>query len=93
MNGFYTTKDPKTGVRIIGMNNELGDNMNFKLMQNNTDPGNMINWIYQTLLAAEKAGEKVLILGHIPHGCGFANSLWARHYRVLVNRFQNIIIA
>lgn len=79
--------DSKTGLRIIGLNNQLGDNFNLYLISNNTDPGNMLNWLRSTLYAAERHNEMALIIGHIPHGDHFVDSVWASHYRAIVNRF------
>jgi len=91
-NGFYSTVDPKTNVKILGINNEMGDNMNTWLILNSTDPGNMLAWVRDELYEAEKANQKVIVLGHIPHGGHFSESNWARRYEVIANRFRNTIV-
>lgn len=91
VNGFYSALEPKTGFRVIGLNNELGDNMNAWLITNDTDPAGMLAWLRDQLYLAEQNNEPVIILGHIPHGDKYIDSYWSRHYRTLVNRFQNII--
>ena len=83
INGFYSTVDPKTNVKIIGLNNEMGDNMNFWIIPNNTDPGNMLAWVRDELYEAEKANQKVIVLGHIPHGGHFSESNWAADTKCL----------
>jgi sphingomyelin phosphodiesterase len=91
-NGYYSLKDENTGVRIIGLNTQLGDVFNFKIYANSTDPGNMLAWLRKELYSAEQANEKAYIFGHIPAGDHFTDSLWSKHYRVLVNRFRNTIM-
>ncbi|CAG9325212.1 unnamed protein product [Blepharisma stoltei] len=91
INGFYSALEPNTGFRVIGINNILGDNLNIFLVPNNTDPSQMLEWLRNELYQAEKNNEPVIIIGHIPNGDKFLDSDWARHYRVIVNRFQNII--
>lgn len=91
-NGYYSLKDKTTGIRILGLNTQLGDVFNFKIYGNSTDPGQMLGWMRNQLYAAEKSNENVYIFGHIPSGDHFTDSLWAKHYRVLINRFRNIIM-
>jgi len=91
-NGFYSTKNKETGLKIIGINSEMGDNFNTWLILNNTDPGNMLAWLRKELYQAETSNEKVLIIGHIPPGGRFGESDWAMRYQVIINRFQNIIV-
>ncbi|CAG9315260.1 unnamed protein product [Blepharisma stoltei] len=90
-NGYYSALEPTTGFRIIGLNNQLGDNMNGWLIPNNTDPAGMLAWLRTELYQAEANNEPVIILGHIPHGDKYIDSTWSRHFRTLVNRFQNTI--
>jgi len=73
------------------MNNQLADNFNGRLIVNDTDPGGMIAWLRSELILAEQNNEPVIILGHLPHGDKYVDSHWSRHYRTLVNRFQNSI--
>ncbi|CAG9331832.1 unnamed protein product [Blepharisma stoltei] len=90
-NGFYSAFDKKTGFRILGLNNELGDLLNTWLILNNTDSAGMLAWLRKELYSAEQKNEPVIILGHIPNGDSYMDSHWSRHYRVLANRFQNTI--
>ena len=55
------------------------------LLMNNTDPGGQLAWLIQQLLQAERAGDKVHIIGHIPPS-GFTHSFgWS--YHSIVNRY------
>lgn len=50
-----------------------------------------MQWFHDTLLAAERANERVHILAHIPTGGGSCFSFWSREYRRIIDRFHNII--
>lgn len=50
-----------------------------------------LNWLYDVLLAAEKASERVHILLHQPPGGESCYSVWAREYHKLIDRFHHII--
>jgi sphingomyelin phosphodiesterase len=90
-NGYYSMKDRATGLRLLGLNTQFGDVLNFKVWANSTDPANMLTWMRKELYLAEKENEKVFIFGHIPAGDHFTDSIWGRHYSILINRFRNII--
>lgn len=91
-NGYYTTKLNSGPLRLIGLNTQLGDILNFETWSNTTDPGEMLEWLRTELQRAEEYNEKVFIFGHIAAGDHFISSLWSEHYRVLVNRYKNIIM-
>lgn len=50
-----------------------------------------MQWLHNTLLAAEQAGERVHILAHIPTGGGSCYQFWSREYRRVIDRFHMII--
>jgi hypothetical protein len=50
-----------------------------------------LNWLHDTLLAAEAAGEKVHILAHIFPGGNSCFRWWSQNYRRIVERFHRII--
>uniref|UniRef100_A0A1I7XUQ1 Saposin B-type domain-containing protein n=1 Tax=Heterorhabditis bacteriophora TaxID=37862 RepID=A0A1I7XUQ1_HETBA len=81
------------GLRLISINNALGgDALNFFLYINQTDPDGTLTWLIKQLSMAEKEGDVVHILAHIPGGDGEALEGWAINYYKVVNRFQNIIV-
>jgi len=90
-NAYFSQKDNRTGLRILGINTQMCDNLNLWLILNDTDPGNHLEWLRQELYEAEASGELVLIIGHIPMGDHFCSSTWSTIYRAVVNRFRNII--
>ncbi|CAD5234594.1 unnamed protein product [Bursaphelenchus xylophilus] len=87
---FSTLIAPK--LRLISLNSILGDNMNFFLYLNQTDPDGTMTWFASELLQAEKRGEKVQILAHLPAGAGEMFEQWAINYYRLVNRFEDTIV-
>jgi len=55
-------------------------------MHNPKDQDGQLQWLADTLLQAERAGEKVHILGHVPswHLC---LRTWSREFRKIIDRF------
>lgn len=45
-----------------------------------------LDWLVEELYKAEKAGEKVHILAHIPAGVSDLTQTWTREYNKIVNR-------
>lgn len=66
--GYYTipppTENPK--LRIIGMNNIDCDLLNLWKFVSRNAMIDQLQWLHDTLWAAEKNGEKVHILMHLP---------------------------
>jgi sphingomyelin phosphodiesterase len=90
--GFYTVL-VRPGFRIIALNNNDCFTYNFWILHN---PGHLafqLQWFHNALLAAERAGEKVHVLAHIPSGHSACFKIWAREYRRIIDRFWNTIIA
>lgn len=52
----------------------------------NIDPVEELQWLVDTLLAAEAAGEAVHILGHIPPGGGDCDHTWSHIFNQIVFR-------
>ena len=65
--GYYAVQYSER-LRIISLNTQYCDNLNFWLYLNNRDPADMLSWLVGQLSWAEVAGVKVIILGHIPTG-------------------------
>nr|XP_036224039.1 sphingomyelin phosphodiesterase isoform X2 [Bactrocera oleae] len=91
LKGGYYTVSPKAGFRVIALNNNDCYTSNWWLYYEGTNKIPQLQWLHDTLLAAEKAGEYVHILGHIPSGDGSGWSVWAREFSRLVERFRNTI--
>lgn len=90
--GYYTVL-VKPGFRVIAINNNDCYTYNWWLSYEPHFPVEQLQWIHDTLLAAEAAGEKVHILAHVPPGSGSCHKVYAREYRRIVERFWNTISA
>jgi sphingomyelin phosphodiesterase len=89
--GFYTAKYANTNLRIISINCFLCDVMNFFLIRDPTDPGKQFEWLEKVLREAERDGEYVFIIGHIPPGDSTYLSECSKRYNAIVDRFSNTI--
>lgn len=57
---------------------------NFWLYLNEYDPDNVLAWLMNQLQAAEDAGDKVHIMGHVPPGSCLKE--WSANFYDIVNR-------
>ncbi|XP_063243798.1 sphingomyelin phosphodiesterase-like [Bacillus rossius redtenbacheri] len=90
--GYYTMK-LQDNLRVIVLNNIVCYNLNLWLMYQSEDPYGQLAWLAETLLRAERDGEKVHILYHIPTGSRDCVRTWSREYHRIVDRFENTITA
>ena len=58
----------RPGCRLISINTNVCNNLNFFLLLNFDDPWHHLYWIYKVLHQAEQDKETVVIIGHIPPG-------------------------
>lgn len=65
--------------------------MNWYLWASLSDPNGEIAWLAKELKSAEKAGEKVIILGHIPPADGDCLHSWSNRFKGLFERYQHIV--
>ena len=82
------------GLRIIALNSQMGDPLNFYLYLQDGQYNQQLQWFADTMATAAKNGEKVIILGHIPLVQSAPTELvpWAVDYSTLVNEYQDIIM-
>ncbi|KAK7409706.1 hypothetical protein QQX98_008087 [Neonectria punicea] len=68
--GAYSTMYPDGNLRVISLNTNMYYRGNYWLYQKSMiqDPSGQIAWLVQELDAAEKAGERVYIVGHMSIG-------------------------
>ncbi|RMX37741.1 hypothetical protein pdam_00006577 [Pocillopora damicornis] len=89
---FYTVYMSK-GFRIISINMNYCNNMNWWLLIDNYDPAHQLQWLIDTLQEAEDNGEKVHIIGHIPPGSGDCLTPWSWNYYRIINRYESTVTA
>ncbi len=92
--GGYYTQLAQTGLRIVAVNSQMGDPLNFYLFLNDNQQETQLQWLSDTLGEAEENGEKVIIIGHIPPAKAAPSALndWCNSYLGLINRFQATIV-
>ncbi|KAL7945442.1 Metallo-dependent phosphatase-like protein [Trichoderma barbatum] len=93
--GAYSTKYPGGNLRVISLNTNFYYRMNFWLYQEKLeqDPDGQIKWLVNELNAAEKAGERVYIIGHMPLGESDAFHAGSNYIDQVVNRYSSTIAA
>ncbi|XP_051882422.1 sphingomyelin phosphodiesterase isoform X2 [Pristis pectinata] len=88
--GFYTVW-LRPGLRLVSLNMNFCSHENFWLLVNSTDPAGQLHWLISVLQEAERSGEKVHIIGHIPPG--LCMKVWSWNYYRIVNRYEGTIAA
>lgn len=93
--GAYSAKHPERNIRVISLNTNMYYKANFFLFRKNMeqDPNGQLAWLVQELDAAEKAGENVYIIGHMPMGDSDALRDGSNYFDQIVNRYSNTIAA
>jgi sphingomyelin phosphodiesterase len=84
-----------TNLRIISLNTNLWYAQNYYLYTEpmEQDPSGQISWLVSELDAAEKAGQRVYIIGHMPNGISDALHDPSNYFDQVVNRYSNTIAA
>lgn len=93
--GFYSTKYPHGNLRIISLNTNMYYRFNLLLYQKvmERDPDGQLAWLVNELNAAEKAGENVYIIGHMPMGSDDALLNGSNYFSQIVQRYSKTIKA
>lgn len=90
--GFYAEFNEKMNVKVIALNTQACDLLNFFLIKNVTNPTSEVEFLFEELSLAEQHGQKAIIIGHIPYGDNTCSSLWSMRIQVLIDRFEATII-
>ncbi|KAJ8105612.1 hypothetical protein ONZ43_g7360 [Nemania bipapillata] len=93
--GAYSTKYPDGNLRVISLSMNLYYVFNFWLYEEpmEKDPSGQFAWLIGELDAAEKAGERVYIIGHMPPGAIDAFHDASNRFDQIVNRYEATIAA
>jgi len=93
--GAYSTKYPGGNLRIISLSTNLYYVHNYWLYEEpmERDPSGQLAWLIDELDAAEKAGERVYIIGHMALGARDAFHDASNYFDQIVNRYEATIAA
>ena len=93
--GAYSTKYPDGNLRVISLSTNLFYVHNYWLYEESMekDPSGQIAWLIDELDAAEKAGERVYIIGHMSIGARDAFHDASKYLDKIVNRYEATIAA
>lgn len=82
-----------SGLRIISLNTNFWYRQNFWLYEKTIehDPSGMLAWLAAELEAAEAAGERVWLLGHMPMGSGDAFHDQSYYFDSIIQRFDGTV--
>ncbi|CAB3237984.1 unnamed protein product [Arctia plantaginis] len=83
----------RPGLRVISLNNNVAFTSNWWLAYDPLDAKRHLDWLVSELSKAERAGEKVHIITHVPPGARDLTFTWSREYNRIVNRFSATIAA
>uniref|UniRef100_A0A182X154 Sphingomyelin phosphodiesterase n=1 Tax=Anopheles quadriannulatus TaxID=34691 RepID=A0A182X154_ANOQN len=91
LGGYYTAL-VCPGFRVIALNNNDCYTFNWWILFQPDALKGQLQWLHDVLLQAERAGEKVHILAHLPISSD-CFSVWQREYRRILERFRDTISA
>jgi sphingomyelin phosphodiesterase len=94
--GYYskvlTLKDGRefNNTRVIGINTQACNNMNWWLIKDRYDPGFEIEWLQTQLAELEAINGTAIMMMHIPTGDDCIHG-WGHRFRGLMDRYQHIV--
>ncbi|PWY91733.1 acid sphingomyelinase [Aspergillus sclerotioniger CBS 115572] len=93
--GAYSVKYPGGNLRIISFNSNFYYRENFWLYEKSmqTDPNGQLAWLVSELAAAETAGERVWLMGHMPMGSGDTFHDASNYFNQIIQRYDATIAA
>lgn len=99
--GAYSVRHPSRqddgmgGLRVISVNTNLYYDQNFWMYTDpmEKDPSGQLEWLVHELDAAEKASERVYIVGHMPMGNRDAFRDASNYFDQIVKRYEGVIAA
>ncbi|XP_014677717.1 PREDICTED: sphingomyelin phosphodiesterase-like [Priapulus caudatus] len=91
--GAYYSIQLGKKLRLLSLNMNYCNDMNWWLMINMTDPNGELAWLINQLQDAENVGDKVHIIGHIPPGTNDCLKAWSNNYYKIINRYESTVRA
>ncbi|XP_071540188.1 sphingomyelin phosphodiesterase-like isoform X2 [Panulirus ornatus] len=89
--GGFFSYSPLPGLRVISINMNFCNTLNWWLLLENKDPVGELQWLVDTLAAAELSGEVVHLLGHIAPGMTDCDHTWSHVFNQIVVRYESTI--
>ncbi|KAF2354919.1 Calcineurin-like phosphoesterase domain ApaH type [Trinorchestia longiramus] len=89
--GGYYAVVPYPGLRVLSVNGNYCNSMNWWLMIAHKDPTEQLAWMDSQLAEADAAGEKVHILTHIPPGYYECLPSWSREFARIVTKYSDVV--
>lgn len=91
--GGFFSYSPLPGLRVVSINMNFCNTLNWWLLLDNEDPVQELQWLLETLAAAEASGEVVHLLGHIPPGNSDCDHTWSHVFNQIIVRYESTIRA
>ncbi|KAJ6086657.1 hypothetical protein N7467_005571 [Penicillium canescens] len=93
--GRYSVRHPGSNLRIIAINTNLYYRFNFWMYQvmDEHDPDGQLQWLVDELDWAERHGERVYIIGHMPMGSSDNFHDASNYFDQIINRYKSTISA
>ena len=89
-NGFYSVTLPHlNNLKILSLNTQAQNDLNWFLLEDPTDPGGMLDWVEKELKESEAAGQFVYIIGHISPRSAMND--WSMRFNALTDRYSYTI--
>ncbi|KAJ0319915.1 hypothetical protein Brms1b_003507 [Colletotrichum noveboracense] len=90
--GAYSVTTPRDGLRVISVSTNVWYTLNLWLYKDvQRGPSDHLKWLVGELDAAEKAGERVFLVGHMPMGTSDALHDGSNYFDQIVNRYKSTI--
>ncbi|KAJ7500301.1 sphingomyelin phosphodiesterase [Mycena galericulata] len=94
ISGSYSAQVPGMNLRILSVNTQFWYKQNFWLYDSDVfqpDPNGILAFMVQALQAAEDAGDRVWVIGHIPLGKEDTLQDQSNYYDQILQRYKNTI--
>ncbi|KAI1462421.1 sphingomyelin phosphodiesterase [Annulohypoxylon moriforme] len=87
--------DETGGLRVISVNTNLYYDQNYWMYKDpmEKDPSGQLEWLVRELDEAERAGERVYVVGHMPMGNRDAFRDASNYFDQIVRRYEDVIAA
>ena len=89
--GYYTMLHKDTNLRLVSINCNVCNSMNFHLIGDVSQPVQMFKWLENVLSEAERNNEKVYLLDHLPLRSSHQTYDCSIRLKILIERYQDII--